>query len=500
MVKNSTKWLLVIFLFSLALRLFFAFKTPTFSDDNAYLTMRQVQSIVHSGFPVYYDQLSYSGRQQFFLPIFYYSLAFFDLFLPLQFVMKVIPNLFASCLVFVVFILTRQLTKNGPISIFAAGVSSVIPIFTRLTINSVSPYTLVVPLLFLSIYLFMKIGDDKKYVPLFLASFFVLTFAHAAVFVLVAGLLLYVILTKVEGIRILRSEFEIVVFAMLFAVWSYFIMFKKLFLSYGSAIFFQNVPSSLISQYFRQVTVIGMINQIGLIPLFAGIYILYKYLFQIKNKHLYILIGFVISLSLLLWFRLVPFSLGVMLLGVVLLIFLGQFLMMSLDYMQKTRLVKYRNYFAAMVIFIFMTTSLGPTLFYADDEIKKSFSTDIVDAALWLKNNTEENSIIVSDLREGNIISSLGNRPNLMDSNFLLVSNIDQRLADLDTIFSTNSEIEAVAILTQYNVRYIFFSDDAKLRYKKTSLDYADDLNCFQLVYDKGVQIYRIKCALESTI
>ena len=56
-MKNPHKKVLFIFLFVLVIRLFFAFETPTFTGDTAYGSIRQVESIVETGFPLFYDPL-----------------------------------------------------------------------------------------------------------------------------------------------------------------------------------------------------------------------------------------------------------------------------------------------------------------------------------------------------------------------------------------------------------------------------------------------------------
>ena len=115
-----------------------------------------------------------------------------------------------------------------------------------------------------------------------------------------------------------------------------------------------------------------------------------------------------------------------------------------------------------------------------------------------LTDNTNTTDVVLGTVAEGNIISAIALRPNMMDSNFLLVPQINERLRDLQTIFSTSSEIEAVRLLTHYRIDYLFFSKNAKLQYKRTALPYTEDTNCFQLVYDNEVQIFRTRCSIKN--
>ena len=93
------KNLYIIFLLVLVFRLFFAFQSEEFNDDNAYFTLRNVESIQQTGKPLFNDELSYGGRQTVFLPLYYYILAaFYSVFGELTF--KIITSILFSSLIF----------------------------------------------------------------------------------------------------------------------------------------------------------------------------------------------------------------------------------------------------------------------------------------------------------------------------------------------------------------------------------------------------------------
>lgn len=493
-MKKPFVWLLVVFALTLALRLFFAFKAPYFTDDHAYFVMRQVMHIRATGLPLYNDALSYGGRLNIFLPLYYYALAVFTFFMPVNQVLLIIPNIFASCLVFIVYLITLFLTKSNRTALFTSAISSVIPIFASDTIASASPFTLAVPLMFLVVYLLMRQDSAMPFI-IFLV---LLALTDAITIVLVLGFVLYIIFARFESISLERRQTELTLFSVFFIVWSYFLIFKKPFLSYGALAIKQNIPQELLVKYFRPVTVLSSINLIGLIPILIGIFILYRYLFSTKDKQIYLLTGIAVSSGILLWAQLISSSVGLMILGVILVLFVGKFLKVFSDYVDQTRFVSARPYFILGAILLFVATSLMPTMFYVTEEMKRGFTSDEVQAMAWMSNNTEKSDMILANLREGNLVTALAKRPVMMDTNFLLIRDVDKRLADLDTIFSTKSEIEAVELLTRYKVNYIYLSDYSRLQYKKTSLPYTDDYNCFQLVYDKGVQIFKSTCVLVS--
>jgi hypothetical protein len=498
MRDRRTLYLVLIFAFALALRLFFAFKAPHFTDDQAYFTLRQVESILETGVPLYTDDLSYGGRVSIFLPLYYYVLAFFGLFMPMTLVLKLIPNIMASTIVLLTYSITLHTTRKWKVALFTAAIATVVPVYTSQTVNNASPYSLAAPLMFLALYLYMRTAQDKRYALPYLLAFFVLATTHASASVFLLGLLIHLLLAKLGGLKTNRSEVELALFSTLFLLWSYFTIFKNIFLSYGASFLWQNIPAGVLSSYFRDITLIDAINQIGLIPLSAGIYLLYRYLFRVRNRSIYLLTSFTISVSLLLWLRLISFFGGLILLGLILTLFFGQFFSLFLDYIRKTKFSKLVPYAVGLAVLLLLATSGASTLFYTDREIRRGFGDDEINALVWLRENTNESATVLGTLEEGHLITAVAQRSNVMDSNFLLAPDVDQRLQDLSTMYTTSSQIEAVKLFTQYDVGYIFFSINGKLRYKRTSLSYAEDANCYQLVYDREVQIYQAKCHLET--
>jgi len=101
--RSTEFWVIGLFVLVLAIRLFIAFQSPYFNYD-AYFSLRQAEHITTTGLPLYNDPLSYGGKTQLFAPLQYYVLAFFSLILPLTLVAKIIPNIFASLLVVLIYL------------------------------------------------------------------------------------------------------------------------------------------------------------------------------------------------------------------------------------------------------------------------------------------------------------------------------------------------------------------------------------------------------------
>lgn len=167
-VKWNIIILLGIFLLVFGLRVFIINGETGFSDDKSYLTLRQVENIAQTGKPIINDDLSYGGRTLFFSPVFYYLLALIYLIFKTSFSLKIFLNLVASFVVIITYMISFEITKSRKTSLLAAILSGFIPIFFNMTTNSLSPYSLILPLTFLCIYFLILLNKDIKYYTYFL--------------------------------------------------------------------------------------------------------------------------------------------------------------------------------------------------------------------------------------------------------------------------------------------------------------------------------------------
>lgn len=486
--------LLLIFLAVLAFRLYFAFQTPNFNYD-AYFNVRQTTHIVEHDLPAFNDPVSYSGRNLVFLPLFHYILALASTLLPLTLVLKILPNLFASLTVFVVYLVAYDLTKRKDAAFFAAFISAFLPIFISGTLNTVSEYSLMIPLTFLLFYFIMKV-ENRKFLKAFIIAIVIATFLHSSVLLLVFSLLLYLVFLKVENINLDRAETELILFSTILVLWLTTLFFKNALLVHGPAVVWQNMPAQLLGQYFKNLNILEAIYKIGVIPFLAGIFVIYRYVFVEKLKTIYLFISFSLTALLLLWFRLVQLNAGLMFLGMALALLFAQFYTLALEYISKTKFSKLKPLFITALVVLLITTSIFPSINYAKQSINNVPSQQEIEALLWLKNNTRQDEIILSTLDEGHLITAVAERKNVMDTNFLLIQNTKQRLKDLNELYTTPHTTNAVNLLTKYSVDYIFYSINALKSYGKKPI-YLDNKDCFALVYENTeAQVYETKCVM----
>ena len=134
-IKNKNYLLIGIFLFTLAFRLYFSLQTNYFSSDDAYFNIRHTNYIIENFKPIYYDELSYGGRYVLYPPLFHYFLAIFIL---IPFALKIIPEILLASLVFFVYLIAKEITKDENAALFSALISAFIPLYISETLNQVS--------------------------------------------------------------------------------------------------------------------------------------------------------------------------------------------------------------------------------------------------------------------------------------------------------------------------------------------------------------------------
>jgi len=497
MRKDHIRLILIsIFLVTLIMRLYFSFQTTYFSEDQSYFLIRQAEYITENSVPMFYDSLSYGGRLTISTPLYYYVLAFFNLFLPITLVGKLIPNIFAASLVFIVYLLSKQISKNEEAALFTAFISGFIPIFLKITINNISLFSLVIPLTFLTLYFFIKSRENKNYIVFYLLSFLALCLTHSSTFLFIVALMLYLFLSWLEKQKITKAEVEITIFSLFFLLWSQFLIYKNAFLEEGPGIIWQNIPSPILSQYFAKFNLLSAIVSIGLIPFLFGIYIIYRYLFKTKNKEVLLFASFALSVFLLLWLRLIEINIGLAFLGIVLVILFSYSYKLLFLYTEKTRFSKKLVFF--VLVFIFIIASIIPSFEVSRKTISEAYTDDEISAFEWLRNNTPVDSTVVATVREGGLINYVAERRNVIDSNFLFAKNAERRLEDVKLIYTTFLETDAITHLNKYNISYIVLSDRARELYDIRALSYTSDTNCFELVYNKRTRIYKSICKKEE--
>lgn len=492
MKKKEVVFVIMLFLAVLGLRLYFAFQSPHFSYDS-YFHLRIIEQIAENGHLLTSDSLSYGGRTIIVLPLFYYILGLLGWVFPLPLVTKVVPHVFLSLLPVIIFFIVRKITTQIGAAFFSAVISAFVPVLFADTLYSLSPTMLVLPFVFLTLFLFLHI-DEKSSVVFFVILVTALSLLHPSSALLITGLIGYLVVSRLEKFRLEKTELELIFFTTFVFLWLLFIFYKRAFLFHGLTLIQQNIPIEIVSRYFTHISFTSALVQIGIIPLVGGIFTIYKYLFNMKNKPLYMYISLGISVTILLWFRLLQPTLGFVYLSVCLCILSGPAYVSVVRYFRKTRISSLSPFFIGIIWLLIVPIMMVPTIYLSEQ--KEGISAPVFDALLWLRENTSADSVVLGAPHEGHAIAAIAGRKNVMDDYFLLIGDADERLVDVKRAFITPFATEAAKIFEKYDVDYVLVSRDTRAVYSISSLAYKDE-ECIREVYNKdGTTIFHTRCRI----
>lgn len=491
MERKYKLWLMAIVFVTLITRLVIAFTTPNFTYDS-YFHLKHIEHIAEDGFPKFYDELSYGGRELRFLPFFHYTIATFSFFGELDLAAKIMSNVLMSLLVIIVFMVARKVTENDEAALFSAFIAGFLP--ALFIPNHVGVDTLFFPLIFLAIYSFLNL-EKPFHVYLYIGLFLLLCFTTSATFLLVMGFGIYLLLAAIEEKKVNRTQLEVIIFSLFFFIWTQFLFFKEVLLREGVSFVWQNVPGQIIANYFPEISIPVAILLVSIIPFLAGIYVVYKSLFQLTTRRSILLISLVISTTLLAWFRLIPFRTSLAFFGIILSILFAVFYTDLLVFFRKTKFHHHEGTIKFVLSAVLVITILPLTIAAAYQQ--ETPTVEEVEAFLWLRDNTPEESGVLSLLEEGDMVNYYSKRRNLMDEQFAL-ENSERRFNDLNTLYKTAFQAQAIGLLDHYDLNYLVLTPRAKEKYEIFDFTYRDQ-ECFDRVYKNETRIYKVRCTLQTT-
>src|SRR3989344_92257 len=239
--KNLARWiktkmklkpstiLIAIFLATLIFRLYFAFSTESFSSDESYFHLRLVNYIGENKLPMFYDDLSYGGQKIIYPQIFHMLLAILS-FVP--YFLKIFPALIASFLMIAVYLISKKITNSNTPSLLTAFLAAFIPIQIYNSVNQISIYQFIIPVILL-LYLCLMNLENKKYFSSFLILSFIAPLIHPSSLLFIFSLVFYFILSNTESLFISRYKKEAIIFSFFLVLLINFLLYKTLFLQHG---------------------------------------------------------------------------------------------------------------------------------------------------------------------------------------------------------------------------------------------------------------------------
>ncbi len=488
-MKKEYLILAAIFIVIFHFRLMFILQTPTFSSDSAYYNIRQTQYITENKFkPMIFDDKSYNGRFILDSHLFHYFLATLNTVLPETFVFKIIPELLFSTLVLVVYVLAKKISESTTAALFASFLSGFVPITVLESLNNVSIYSLLFPLMFLQVYFLFNLKENKNK---FIILSFILPILSPISFLLSVAIIIYLILLNLESKKVKKSTGEALLFYLLISLLISLIIYKKAFVSSGLFAVWQNLPKGLLAEYFKSVNILELIYNIGFIPVIFGITGLFIGIMHKKSRETYFLSSIIIACLILLALKLISFQTGVVILGILLTIVSAIAIEKFITYINITKFSKHKYLIFFFAVIIVTLTLVIPAYYSGKTVIKNALTNNEVTALTWIKKNTEQDSTILANIDEGHYITAIANRKNVADTKYLLAPD---KYSEVKEMFKTESLVKALQLMKKNNVDYVYMSKRSKGREGITGLKYYDK-QCLKTVYEnEDAQIYKVLC------
>jgi len=203
-----------------------------------------------------------------------------------------------------------------------------------------------------------------------------------------------------------------------------------------------------------------------------------------------------LAVAVLLWFRLITLDIGLIFLGAILVILLGQSLNLMFKYIELSKVSRFSYLFWACLVVLLCMTSVLPSVARGSVSVYDSVNQDEIDALLWLRESTPKNSVILASVGEGNMITAVAKRRNVADDDFILIRAPEDIFEDIDAIYTSILKINAVELLNRYSVDYIYFSPRSAKEFGVSDLRFAEP-DCFDLVHNSSVLVYEVKCEVK---
>jgi hypothetical protein len=467
-------------------RMEFATQTPTLSYDSYHL-VRSVEHIFEHGTPLRIDPLSITGHVRVTNPIFEYFLAAAILVSPVFY--KLLPNLFMVLLLIPLYLLALRISQSRIAALVTVLLAGTAPVSLGSYLVTPAAAPIAAFLLFMIILL---LHDTKKYLLAIIALTLLLAFLSPLVFLLVVALLAITVLLRVEGFGIDRRLGELFFFTLVLALWFYVLVFKQALFTHGANIIWQNLPARVVEQMFRNVTFFDAITGIGVISFLLGTIGAYYALFEQRERSAYAVIGTMMAVVAALLLRIVSLELGLLLLGLLLAVMAGQGLLVSVQYLRRTKAPWLVYPFAILIIGLFFLSALLPAIVDARESIEDTPSASDISIFKRLSADLMPGEIVLAPISEAAAVQYYSNRTTYTDADFLLVSNGDMLTNDVDAVYTARFSTNIVSRSASMGFTHVLFTRQAAIAYGREELLVQGSCIVPQMIGD--AILYRITC------
>lgn len=483
----------LLFLMVFAVKVFFALQTPYFANEESYLHLRYAKYISEYG-PFSTDHLTYDGRRIPFLSIYDSILASFDRLFDINIFAKILNELISAGFIILVYLISKQISKNEKASFIAALSSSLIPFFTKNTFNSASPEVLELFLIMILLLLFLKIRQNKKLSSLYVFVLVLASSISPMIFIFTISLVVFYIISSAYNITLEKYEKELLLFSLFVSIIIELLFLRETLIQSGFSIIWGNIPTDLFKQIYPELSLAHTAFFLGIVTVIIAFRTTYVNLVRKNNPSFFIIFSIAFTTVLLLWLKILTFDYGILIISIILPIITGYFFADVEEYLHITKISNKTNLIIFSIVGIIIITNIYPTITSIIDSKPVVDKYDIT-ALEWLKDNANDREVVFSVPTYGNIITYFADKKVVANSEYLGIKNINAIFRDFSLITTSTLKTNVIGLLNKYNVTYIVLNKE--LDPKSFDNNMFND-KCFEESYmNRKIKILKLKCRLE---
>lgn len=485
MIKLKPYQQALILTFAFALLIITLMITTRAMQPNDYSTLQQLKHLKDTGGLMVHDG-SFGGHTIYSIPFFVVITYIFSLIFPLI-VVKAIMLLAFSASIYLVYIISFKITESPFASLFSTMFAGMSTAYIS-TSAGFGAYLLAIPLTLLLAYLIITKNYNINWIML---VFIPLTLLNlSSLYFLIAMLVSYFIYIN-YGKRPKNVISELmIIFASAIMIVIMIFYYNALRLN-GISIFYNNIPSEILSGMLGATAIVSSALSVGLLLLLlaiGGVFIAY---FNKLSRSYIIISLFAVSLAASLFGggQFIP----------ILLTFTGAILSAhSINYLFQfislSKLSKHRELIAAAFVIIAAASLLPfsiPSIYAASYAPP---SQGLQDAYGYLSQNMKGGELFLANLSIAGQAEYYTGKDAFIDNDFSGIRNSELYYHDYKLLFDTRSTVEALRISSNNNVRYILIGPNDKIPFYLTKG--VVDSECFTEKDFKDAKVYQILCGV----
>lgn len=472
-MRNATI-VLIVCLAALAIRLLLAAQATTFAPD-AYDTIRQAEHIAQTGLPFKHDPLLNTSPAT-TLPVFPYLIAFGSIILG-TYAYTVIPNALAVLLHAAIFYFVLEITQHRGIATTALIASTLVPGYVAMTLLTVSPLALAIPLIVTTLTLFIKLRKSKEKRNTLLAFTVLALATHPVALLLVPVFAIATALATIRRSRERTIHYEFTLFTTFFATWAYLLLFKQEIARFGARTIIGNAPAEVFAALYGAPDLLTFGLVVGVVPFGLAIYAAYK---EGVSDHggVQVALAFAIVAVAAATLKVVPTATGVTMVAIACTALAAVGLEWILTLLARMRTTSLPTVLASTAIIIFALTSAVPAVVAAAEATTNVVPPGSIEAGKWLRENSLPTATVVTEPLWGDAISWASGRPSLVDNDYFDEGDAEETL---ETIQGVLSGEEHTNVVNGMKIEYLITA---------TRIEHA----CVNRVYGDDIRVYKVLC------